>query len=105
MYCVGVEGGAGYRMSGYKVVVGEWMGVCCSLCSVAVHSGTLWQLCGGLYRGSEGGLEAWGRGVELAGGVGCGRGQVGSPAAGGSVVEGDVGVEKAGVEGLGSGRR
>lgn len=41
VYCVGGEGGVGYRMSGYKVVVGEWMGVCCSLCSVAVHSGTL----------------------------------------------------------------
>lgn len=43
VYCIGGGGreGAGYRMSGYKVVVGEWMGVCCSLCSVAVHSGTL----------------------------------------------------------------
>lgn len=43
--------------------------------------------------------------MELAGGVGCGRGQVGSPAAGGSVVEGEVGVEEAGVEGLRSGHR
>lgn len=44
--------------------------------------------------------------MELAGGVGCGRGHVGSPAAGGSVVEGEVGVEEAAVEGLGgSGRR
>lgn len=41
--------------------------------------------------------------MELAGGVGCGWGQVGSPAAGGSVVEGEVGVEEAGVEGLGGG--
>lgn len=44
--------------------------------------------------------------MELAGGVSCGRGQVGSPAAGGgggSVVEGEVGVQEAGVEGLGGG--
>lgn len=42
--------------------------------------------------------------MELAGRVGCGRGQVGSPAAGGSVVEGgEVGIEEATVEGLGSG--
>lgn len=41
--------------------------------------------------------------MELAGGVGCGRGQVGSPAARGSVVEGDMGVEEATVEGLGCG--
>lgn len=40
VYCIGGRG-AGYRMIGYKVVVGEWMGACCSLCSVAVHSGTL----------------------------------------------------------------
>lgn len=27
VYCIGREGaGAGYRMTGYKVVVGEWMG-------------------------------------------------------------------------------
>lgn len=43
--------------------------------------------------------------MELAGGVGCGWWQVGSPAAGGSVMEGEVGVEEAGVEGLGSGHR
>lgn len=41
--------------------------------------------------------------MELAGGVGCGRGQVGSPAAGGSVVDGKVGVKEAAVEGLGRG--
>lgn len=42
--------------------------------------------------------------MELAGGVSCGSGQVGSPAAaGGSVVEGVVGVQEAGVEGLGGG--
>lgn len=43
-WCVlhwGGGGAAGCRMSGYKVVVGEKMGVFCSLCSVAVHSGTL----------------------------------------------------------------
>lgn len=38
--------------------------------------------------------------MKLAGGVGCERGQVGSPAAGGSVMEGEVGVEEAAVEGL-----
>lgn len=43
--------------------------------------------------------------MELAGGVGCGRGQVRCPAARGSVMEGEVGVEEAGVEGLGSGHR
>ena len=36
-------------------------------------------------------------------GVGCGWGHVGSPAAGGSVVEWEVGVEEAAVEGLGRG--
>lgn len=41
--------------------------------------------------------------MELAGGVGCGRRQVGSPAAGGSVMERDVGIKEAAVEGLGSG--
>lgn len=41
--------------------------------------------------------------MELAGGVGCGRRQVGSPAAGGSVMEGEVTVEEAAVEGLGRG--
>lgn len=41
--------------------------------------------------------------MELAGGVGCGRGQVWSPAAGASVMEGEVGVKEAGVDGLGSG--
>lgn len=41
--------------------------------------------------------------MELAGGVGCGRRQVGSPAAGGSVMEGEVAVEEAAVEGLGRG--
>lgn len=40
--------------------------------------------------------------MELAG-VGCGRGQVGSPAAGGSVWDGEMSVEEATVEGLGSG--
>lgn len=43
--------------------------------------------------------------MELGGGVGCGRGQVGCPAARGSVMEGKVGVEEAGVGGLGSGHR
>lgn len=43
--------------------------------------------------------------MELTGGVGCGRGKVGSPAGGGSVVKRDVGIEEAAVEGLGSGHR
>lgn len=43
--------------------------------------------------------------MELSGGVACGRGQVGSPAAGSSVMEGEVAVEKAAVEGLGGGHR
>lgn len=42
--------------------------------------------------------------MELTGGVGCGRGEVGSPA-GGSVVKRDVGIEEAAVERLGSGHR
>lgn len=41
--------------------------------------------------------------MELTGGVGCGRGQVGSPATGGSVMEGKVTVKEAAVEGLGRG--
>lgn len=41
--------------------------------------------------------------MELVGGVDCSRGQIGSPAAGDSVVEGEVGVEEATVEGLGRG--
>lgn len=41
VYCIGGREGGGYKMRGYKVVVGEWLGVCCGLCSVAVHSGTL----------------------------------------------------------------
>lgn len=41
--------------------------------------------------------------MELAGRVGCGWGEVLSPAGSSSVVEGDVGVQEAAVEGLGRG--
>lgn len=41
--------------------------------------------------------------MKLAGRVGCERGQVGSPAAGGSVVEREVAVEETAVDGLGRG--
>lgn len=41
--------------------------------------------------------------MVLADWVGCGSWQVGSPAAGGSVVEGEVTVEEVAVKGLGRG--